>query len=64
MATVHDSQHKPSAPQQPDDKQLHRDRVNLVLVLVVFGALLALTMWLASLSPPPGGMHYGYPLVP
>ena len=64
MATVHDSRHKPTTSKpSADHGQLHRDRVNMVLVMVVFGGLIALTLWLASLSPAPVG-YPGFPLVP
>ena len=45
-------------------EQLRRDRFNLVLVVVVFGVLIGLMVWLASISPSPGGFDSAYPMFP
>ena len=45
-------------------KQLRRDRINLGLVVLVFGALIALMIWLASMGPPAGEFDYTYPMFP
>ena len=45
-------------------EQLRKDRINLALVLVVFGVLIGLMVWLASLGPPPVEYDYSYPLIP
>jgi hypothetical protein len=45
-------------------QQLHRDRINLILVVVVFGVLIGLMIWLASMGPPAGDFDYSYPLIP
>jgi len=45
-------------------EQLRRDRINLVLVVVVFGVLIGLMIWLASMGPPASQFDYTYPLIP
>ncbi|MBN1589131.1 MAG: hypothetical protein JW888_06430 [Pirellulales bacterium] len=45
-------------------EQLRRDRINLALVVVIFGALIALMIWLATLGPPPGDFQHIYPTLP
>ena len=45
-------------------EQLRRDRINLTIVIAVFAALIGLMIWLATLSPPTGGMDFGYPPMP
>jgi hypothetical protein len=67
MATVGNSPHKSnlsSGEQAVSKEQLRRDRINLVLVVVVFGVLIGLMIWLASMSPSTGEFDYTYPLLP
>ncbi|HBO45147.1 MAG TPA: hypothetical protein DD670_14710 [Planctomycetaceae bacterium] len=45
-------------------EQLRKDRINLALVLVVFGGLIGLMIWLASMSPAPVEYDFSYPLIP
>jgi hypothetical protein len=63
----------PQTPQKTDmhsgdtlrsREQLRRDRINLTIVIAVFAALIGLMIWLATLSPPTGGMNFGYPPMP
>jgi len=45
-------------------EQLRKDRINLALVILVFGALIGLMIWLASMGPPAGEFDYTYPMIP
>jgi len=45
-------------------EQLRKDRINLILVVVIFGALIGLMIWLASMGPAGGQFDYTYPMVP
>ena len=67
MATV------PQTPQKSDmqsgdtprsKEQLRRDRINLAIVITVFAVLIALMIWLATLSPPSSDMTFPYPPMP
>lgn len=54
-----------SSGDQPVSKeQLRKDRINLILVVVIFAALIGLMIWLASMGPGSGQFDYTYPLVP
>jgi hypothetical protein len=67
MATVGNSPQKAdfTSGEQPLSKeQLRKDRINLVLVVVVFAALIGLMIWLASMGPTSGNVDYTYPMVP
>ena len=55
--------HQPKTKSDAKD-QLFRDRVKGVAVLVVFFVLIALAMWMASLSPTPEGIEYDYWMMP
>ncbi len=44
-------------------EQLRRDRISLVVVFAVFAGLVALMIWLATISPP-GNVDYIYPMIP
>lgn len=35
----------------PEERQLHKDRITLGIVLAVVAALIGLMVWLASISP-------------
>ena len=54
----------PSGDMPRSREQLRRDRINLTIVIAVFAALIGLMIWLATLSPPTGGMNLGYPPMP
>jgi hypothetical protein len=54
----------PSGDMPRGKEQLRRDRINLTIVIAVFAALIGLMIWLATLSPPTGGMDFGYPPMP
>jgi hypothetical protein len=67
MATVPQTPRKtdPQATEMPRTKeQLRRDRINLAIVLAVFAALVAMMIWLATISPPSGDMTFPYPPMP
>ena len=67
MATVPQTSQKaqtPSGDVPRSKEQLRRDRISLVIVVAVFAALIALMVWLATLSPPSGVMDFGYPPMP
>jgi hypothetical protein len=67
MATVGKSPQNAGSPsgEQPLSKeQLRKDRINLVLVVVVFAVLIGLMIWLASMGPSTGNIDYTYPMVP
>ena len=53
-----------STEQPVSKEQLRKDRVNLALVILVFGVLIGLMVWLASMGPPAGEFDYTYPLIP
>jgi hypothetical protein len=50
---------------QPTREQLRRDRISLAIVFVVFGGLIALMIWLATIAPTTGtSSDYFYPIFP
>ena len=67
MATVPQTPHKSdthSGDTLRGKEQLRRDRINLAIVMAVFAALVALMIWLATVSPPSGDMTFPYPPMP
>jgi hypothetical protein len=67
MATVPQTPRKTdpqSGEMQRTSEQLRRDRINLGIVIAVFAALVAVMIWLATLSPPSGEMTFPYPPMP
>jgi hypothetical protein len=44
-------------------EQLRRDRISLAVVFAIFAGLVALMIWLATISPP-GNVDYIYPMIP
>lgn len=63
MATSPDK--NPTKMEKPTREQLRRDRISLAIVFVVFGGLIALMIWLATIAPTAGtGSDYFYPIFP
>ena len=55
----------PTKMDQPTREQLRRDRISLAIVFVVFGGLIALMIWLATIAPTTGtSTDYFYPIFP
>lgn len=44
--------------------QLRKDRISLIMVAVVFAAIIALMIWLASMAPPVNQSDFMFPLGP
>ena len=51
----------PSGEQPLSKEQLRKDRINLVLVVVVFAVLIGLMIWLASMGPSTGSIRLHLP---
>ena len=65
MATSTDKQNPVQVDNQPTREQIKRDRISLAIVFVVFGALIALMIWLATIAPVSGTTpDYYYPIFP
>jgi hypothetical protein len=63
MATAPDK--KSTKMDKPTREQLRRDRISLAIVFVVFGGLIALMIWLATIAPTSGtSSDYFYPIFP
>lgn len=65
MVTSNDKQNPMQVDSQPTRKQLRRDRISLAIVFIVFGGLIALMIWLATIAPTTGTTtDYFYPIFP
>ncbi|MGD9125988.1 MAG: hypothetical protein PVH19_01310 [Planctomycetia bacterium] len=49
---------------QPTREELRRDRISLAIVFIVFGGLIALMIWLATIAPVSGSALDYYPIYP
>jgi len=55
----------PTKMDKPTQEQLRRDRISLAVVFIVFGGLIALMIWLATIAPTSGtSTDYFYPIFP
>jgi hypothetical protein len=45
-------------------EELHRDRITLLVVVLIFAAVIGLVIWAALVGPPPQGGSFQMPVVP
>jgi hypothetical protein len=45
-------------------EELRRDRITLLVVVLIFAAVIGLVIWAALVGPPPEGGNFQMPIVP
>jgi hypothetical protein len=55
---------QPTKTESRDEAQLRHERLTGVIVLIVIAAIMALMIWLASMSGVPDDAHYEYWMMP